>query len=212
MRRQLPRALLPPIQMCRRRLPLKSLPPPYRPAWPGTFEKWATGFVKRNHWRVQNYVGGEDDALQECGIVFARCSNKYGDVVDNDAWFMSLYMRAVSNYWCRLAERDGQVRQLTPFSVDDNVPEHDIDRVQYWQTVRAVVVNEGPFRVTLVEASRELSHFMRSIIRAPTDVLEFVLAPHPDKDAVNARLNRMFGRGEKPSDLLGQLGELTVPT
>ena len=61
------------------------------PEWGGAFEKYARGFVSRNFWRVQALYGSEEDAVQECALLFIRIIKKYADTAHNPKHFMALY-------------------------------------------------------------------------------------------------------------------------
>lgn len=76
---------------------------PYRPRFAGAFKGRAFNAVRR----IYPKLAAEhefDDLLQEAALVFLVCREKYlaqakagGRIVDNPAWFMSLFSRALYN-------------------------------------------------------------------------------------------------------------------
>src|SRR5882757_8206440 len=68
----------------------------YRPKWRGAFEGYARNFVARNFWRVRHVMLSEEDALQECACIFARCVKTYRVTVTEPRHFMALYKTAIA--------------------------------------------------------------------------------------------------------------------
>ncbi len=91
---------------------------PPLPAWGGPFEKWARNYVNKNHWRAAHVFGSEEDSLQECAAVFARCLRTYQGKVDNPAWFMSLFKISVINEWNTVSIKDAHQREMYDADAD----------------------------------------------------------------------------------------------
>lgn len=69
---------------------------PYVPQFDATFEAYTKKFLMKNFWRVSSEYALED-LSQEAWHVFLENKRRYQGVVDNAAWFMSLYKRALFN-------------------------------------------------------------------------------------------------------------------
>lgn len=183
--------------------------PAFQPTWQGPFENWCKRFVQFNYWRVQNYVGTEEDALQECGVVFAKCLNRYGKTVNNPAWFMSLFCKSVINQWNTMAMTDKKHREALEF-----IPAVDRDDPDW---------NYGPFLVKLSEAPPALSHVLWTIMQVPNDILDIVFPPNLDmrrpsarrREQVNNRLRELCELSgdyvDQHADILGQINDLMRP-
>ena len=186
-------------------LPRRSMPAPHPRAtmdrrraftWEGPFENWARAYVKKNFWRVRTSMGSEADALQECGVVFARCINRYAASVDNPAWMMSLFKMSVANEFHSIAVKDGQLRQS-----------RDPERLaQHASMLPTSTVNHGPLLVRWAQASAELQQVIKVIADAPAELLEMMFANN-DKLQTNRRLRRLCGI-KANVDLLGEMHEL----
>jgi len=73
----------------------------FTPQW-RIVERYAQRWAATKHWRVKLICDDVDDALGECMFVYAKCARIYTGKVDNPAWFMALYKRALANYWVYL--------------------------------------------------------------------------------------------------------------
>jgi hypothetical protein len=80
--------------------------------WPGVYENWSKAWVRENFWRVEHAFGSRNDALQQCAVVFAKCLKLYSQTVDNEAWFMALFKRAIIHHWLHHAKRATERRPL----------------------------------------------------------------------------------------------------
>jgi hypothetical protein len=189
--------------------PLRMRMPGFTPAWQGPFENWCKRFVQFNYWRVQNYIPTEEDALQECGVVFAKCLDRYGKTVTNPAWFMSLFSKSVVNTWHTLAVYDRKQRELLEFVPFVERSDND------W--------NYGPFLIKLAEAPPALANVLDTIMHVPNDILDFVFPPNLDmrkpsarrREQVNNRLRELCELSgdyvDQHADILGQINELMQP-
>lgn len=100
---------------------------PYCPRFSGSpFEGRAFNLVKRVYPRLAA-AWEFDDLLQEAALVFLTCRERYlrqaregGKVVDNPAWFMALYSRALHNRFIDLQ------RSLRPYISIDGIDEDDL--------------------------------------------------------------------------------------
>lgn len=137
----------------------------YRPQWDGPFENYARSFSKRNYWRVKHVLPSEEDTVQECGVIFVRCSNRYFGVVDNAAWFMGVYKVALVNQFNVFAVKDGQRRQV---EVD---PSPDPD---YSHPV-SVDHNLGPLGHELRAYKHEIREVLTVLANAPRDAIASIM-------------------------------------
>lgn len=165
-------------------------------SWNGAFENWSRAYVAKNFWRVRSLFGSEEDAVQECAVIFTRCLNYYADKVDNPAWMMALYKRAVANDFHTFALKDQQARSVgTPLADPDatlpEIPDY----------------SAGPlFAQLAVDASGELRQVLTMIANAPAEMLEIIFASRSEA-AINRRLRRICRLPEN-RDLLGELRAL----
>jgi len=130
-----------------------------RPVWqpdPQIYEAWARAYVHANYWRVRR-VFEYDDAIQECRLIYVKCWRQYEGRVDNAAWFMALYMRAVTNDFNTFARRNQRLAL------------HDA------ATVEQVDYSNGPLLAVLASASEELREVLRVIAVAPSELLMLML-------------------------------------
>lgn len=62
--------------------------------------------------------------MQEARVVFYDCANRYSTVVDNDAWFMSLFKRAFHTHFTDLANlstRESSATSFTDLQIEDDL-------------------------------------------------------------------------------------------
>lgn len=137
----------------------------YRPRWEGPFENYARAFSKRNHWRVKHIHPTEEDAVQECGIVFTKCVNRYFGTVNNPAWFMGLYKVALMNQFNVFAVKDGQRRSV----------EQDAPADSEWQAQVSVDHNLGPLGHELRAYKDEIREVLTVLANAPRDAIASIM-------------------------------------
>lgn len=183
--------------------------------WGGVFEQWARRWVARNQWRVAHTVGGREDCMQECALIFTRCHNRYADKVDNPAWFMALFKVAVSNTWILLSKRDSRARRVKA-ELEARAP-----RIK-GATLRGpgsgtelahapidehmAAYNDGPLLAALREGSDELRCVLETIANAPAEALSIMFGGKNAK-ANNIRLRRFCQLPGRP-EVLSELREL----
>lgn len=158
------------------------------PQWHGAFEKYSRKWISLNYWKVREHLGSEEDALQQCAMVFAKVCGRYGETVDNPAWMMSLYKTSLSRHWLKLAQKDSDYREH--IASGEEVPDFAIpcetSIVDMWQ-----------------DASEELRIVLREIANAPSGFLDLLLDLRPGGD-LNQRLRRVCGI-RKQVDIVAEL-------
>lgn len=167
------------------------------PEWTGAVEGWSKRWVRTNFWRVEVTLGSREDALQQCGMIFAKVCRRYETRVDNAAWMMTLYKRALFNHWIILARKEtDNKRMLTDLKIE--------------MLEASVYVPSSRLSLLWRMASPELTKVMQTIGNAPAEVLDILL----DENAKN--LNRRWRRHceiTTQCDLVGELRQmLLVPT
>jgi hypothetical protein len=107
--------------------------------------------------------------MQEARIVYLDCVMRYAARVDNAAWFMSLYQRALYTRFTDLAYEDTKHKEAALMCdvVSDDGP--SIEQV-------GELANEGELRVLVRQASSEVRAVLSLLINAPTEILEVVTA------------------------------------
>lgn len=168
--------------------------------WGGAFEGYARGHVKRNFWRVRELLGSEEDAMQECAITFVQCVKRYGATVDNPAWMMALYKRALAMDWATMAVKDGRMRSIP-------IPD-EAEGIDY---------NYGDLASAISGGSAELQEVVRVIASAPAEFLGLMFsraeAIHADDPAVaaeaaatlNRRIKRLLRISNPAADIVSEL-------
>lgn len=102
------------VQMARRPRPKIR----YTPQWEGPIAGFTVNAIRRVFPSLASRYEFED-LLQEARIKFFMCCRAYQGKVDNPAWFMSLYKRALVNHLNTLTERNARYNFL-----DYNDPSH----------------------------------------------------------------------------------------
>jgi hypothetical protein len=179
----------------------------YRPKWQGPCEAWARTFVNQNHWRVSTILERED-AVQECAVAFARCCKYYSGKVDNPAWFMSLFKRAVINDFNSLTYKNDKliaVRTKVLAARDlakENADHEGIDAIEY---------PNGPLYSVLTHASEELRQVLGIIAIGPHELVSLMLTLSSSCDAEWSRSMCRLARTKKiRSDLISELRSLLM--
>lgn len=170
-----------------RRIALQKLPILYK--WEGPFEGWARKWVQRNFWRVRAVVGSEEDAMQECALVFARCVARYGTTVNNPAHMMALFKISVAREFHTLSSQDSAHREHLKSDVREEVD-----------------VNEGPLLAAIAEASAEARLVLHTVATAPSEFLALLLdnSAGSSDEALNRRFRRLL-RISSARDIVAEL-------
>lgn len=155
--------------------------------WQGVYENWAKAWVHKNFWRVEHRFGTKDDALQQCAMVFAKCLQRYADVVDNPRWFMALFKRAVIHHWTHHSKLNSQQRQLA-------LPEESIPETGQTHNGAPMLPNSPNENQALVNiwesASPELQQGLRLLLTTGQKVLDAIC----DDSICPVKLNRRWQR------------------
>lgn len=151
----------------------------YIPEWVGPFENYARAFVARNHWRVRAKLGSEEDAVQQCAVVFVRCSNKYQATVEGPPHFMALFKTALAREFHTYATQDLKYRH------------DDLDETQ------ADVAAPRSLASLLAGTSNELRELIGALIDAPEEIVEWIFGSNGlanyDRRGIARRAGRLLG-------------------
>jgi hypothetical protein len=151
------------------------------PSWNGAFEQWSYKWVNANYWRVAHVHGSKEDSLQECALVFARCRQHYYDKVDNHAWFMALYKRAIANEWHTHSIRDSRNRALVGPSLSDDenymqIAGNDIGSTNWGETLSGLKTNGLDLLDALATIAIAPAELLSMLVQGPTrSILAHVL-------------------------------------
>ena len=164
--------------------------PTIRYQWKGVFENYAKAYIARNLWRVRTACGDSEDALQEAAFTFVCVVRKYGDVVDNPAWMMALYKRALENAFIDMANKDTKLRNLPAETIDTQTD-----------------CNGGMLASAIAEGSDELRKFLSVIADAPSDFLSILLTGfgEVDDEILNRRIHRLLGIKHSAVNVVAEL-------
>lgn len=157
--------------------------------WRGVFENYARSFVHKNHWRVRERFGSEEDALQEAALVFMDCLRRYSDRVEEPKHLMALFKRMLATHWHDASVVDTRIRSVPP--PDD---EEQLD------------FSIGPLSAALSSASEDLRIFVATLATAPADFLAALLA-NDDPNLLARRVARLCGI-KKAATVLAELRSL----
>jgi len=157
--------------------------------WGDPYEGWARGFIRRNFWRVRDLFGSEEDALQECAIIFCRCARKYQYTVNRPQWMMAIFKTAVNRSWHGFSVRDTNLD-----------PRMDID-----------LPAENSFECEVLNnCGEEMRDLVSGILNSPLELL-MLITRGDDYQMINRRLKRLFGIEDRERDLLGELRAILNP-
>jgi hypothetical protein len=177
--------------------------------WPGVFENWSHAWVQRNYWKVREHFPTREDAMAHCALIWTRCLRRYEYSVDNPAWFMSLFQRAVANDWTTYAAKSTHQRGLI---VDQQrfARGREEEDESWADRVGPTEDSQGYLLTLLGEASEELKQVLKMLANAPAESLEILFSP-----ASPEALNRTWKRWAKiqaPSkDVVAELRSLLTP-
>lgn len=165
----------------------------FEAAWEGAFEAYTAKFVRTNLWRLARTCDS-DDAMQEARIVFLRCATKYKGKIDNAAWFMGLYKRALVSRFSDLATKDTHYRAVGSLVHDT---EDEEGGLVHHESV-GELSNAGELNVALRQASGEVREVLALLLTAPIEILELATSAwrKGGKRAPfeNSMINRLLGR------------------
>lgn len=114
----------------------------YTPRWAGSIEGRAVNLIKKFYPQLAAEYEFED-LVQEAYIVFMRCKQRYGKTIDNPAWFMSLFQRALQNKMINMLARCRAPRYI---SIED-LAENDFPATHPEENFMRAVLRELPPRV-----------------------------------------------------------------
>lgn len=166
---------------------------------------WTASYVKKNLWKVASARGDFDDLMQDCWIVFHRCRTKYSGIVDNPAWFMSLYKRAIACEFIDMAKDATNNRHEIVMSNVGALNEDGTTSFDLGEVV-GELSNEGEMRVMIRQAPSEVRAVLAIMLNAPLEVLEMLQEAF--KTGACSKVNRrlcMFIGIEEETDLLGRV-------
>lgn len=63
----------------------------------GAIEGYAKNLISKNMWRVKD-AATMDDLMSDAYRIYLQCVDRYGSIVDNRAWFMSIYKTSLINH------------------------------------------------------------------------------------------------------------------
>ena len=171
--------------------------------WNGIFEKWSRGFVRRNFWRVSATFLSEEDALQECVVVFLHCRNKYAGKLDEPQHLMALYKTALTRAWHTYASKDPHFRC--------SFVEDDTKQLEAVEPDSGESVWDQRLASFATEVDNELRAMITAIISAPDEFLAIMFSGN-DTKMISRRIARMFGIKAGERDLVAELRKLVGGT
>ena len=168
--------------------------------WKGVFENYARSWVSKNFWKVREQFGSQEDALAECALIFTRCLRRYERSVDNPAWFMAIFKRAIANAWTTYAAKSTQQRGLIVHARDE-----DDEAVR--DNAGPAEDSQGFLLALLGEASEELRQVLSILATAPAEALS-ILFCSTDNTVLNRVWKRWAGISDSRADVVAELRKL----
>ena len=107
---------------------------PFYPRFTNAFEGHAHNVVRKMYPRLM-LEHEFDDLLQEAWVVFLHCRSRYAGKVDNPAWFMALFSRALHNRFIDLQRHLFAYIPIDELS-DDDEPMTNIDAGYCWRVLQ----------------------------------------------------------------------------
>jgi hypothetical protein len=143
---------------------------------------------------VRKIIGGPDDQLQECGLIFAKCCARYQ--VRDPAHFMALYKTSIFRHWCSLSPKDWSERHVEELLTAEHIVEPKI------------TLPDAELISAWAGFSSELRTVLSVIANAPAETLSAMLDEAKDDAALSRRLCRMAGARIAPvaAELRSALG------
>lgn len=148
-----------------------------------------------NLWKVRHALGDFDDGLQQCALVFVRCNTRYEKQVNDPAWFMALFKRAVQNEFITLANKDSRLRSAV-------ITRHGVPDAEALESVL----------LASASMSTELRSVVSMIANGPREMLELLCDCRPgpgidEDDAIDQRWRRI-SKAHKHQHLVRELKDL----
>jgi hypothetical protein len=156
--------------------------------WTGAYENWAKAWVRRHFWQVETTFVTQQDAVQQCAVVFSRCLQRYGDKVDNEAWFMALFKRAVIHHWITHSRRASNRR---PIWFPEGTKVHPSQRFNREPLLKPCSPADDATLVEIWEsASPELQKGLELLSGASQRVLDIILDDARSSEQIDRRWKR----------------------
>lgn len=143
--------------------------------------------------------------MQEAWIVFDRCAKKYSGLVDNPAWFMALYQRALIGQFNDFSTISSRRRHVIS---ESNLVNDDGELPTDLREPVGEVCNEGELRVLVRQAPSEVKMVLALLFNAPSELLEMISDAFQGARKSNSMGNKhlclLLGVSED-TDLLGRV-------
>ena len=131
--------------------------------WPGPWAKWASVYVTRQGWRVTETLGGYEDAMAECALMWCKCRRCYGATVDNPAWFMRMYQMTVISQFTDLSNKNTHQIMAKDVAAVVMLDHHNLHEAELSLRLRGV--------------SSELQQVLDVLFNAPKEILDEIINP-----------------------------------
>ena len=171
--------------------------------WPGVFENWSHAWVQRNYWKVREHFPTREDAMAHCALIWTRCLRRYEYSVDNPAWFMSLFQRAVANDWTTYAAKSTRQRGLL-------VSARSEKDAEMREALGPTEDSQGYLLTLLGEASDELKQDLKVLANAPAESLD-ILFSSTSSEGLNRTWKRWAKVRAPGKDVVAELRSLLSP-
>jgi hypothetical protein len=155
-------------------------PPPLETKfeWRPVFENWSRKWVHDHFWRVRAEFQTEEDALQECALIWSRCVKAYAAKIHEPKHLMALFKTAVARDWHSAATKDSARR------------DHLAVAQQAVLSAPQVAQSGGPAVVALRQGSVDLRQFFHELEVAPRHFLAMLFS---DDKGISIRARRLLG-------------------
>jgi hypothetical protein len=166
----------------------------YKPEWEGIFENYSHAWCYRNGWRVEHIIGGHDDQLQECFLVFFKLCKKYSDLSRQPNFtgqhnpakhFMGLYKTALYRQWIAITRTGQKIMVANPGEQISTEFES------------SHLVNEAEVLLDIAALSKEAMSVIKMIIDAPSEIIDSLWGDDSNPLIQERRLCRAAGQAHK---------------
>jgi hypothetical protein len=167
----------------------------FNPKWEGFIEGYVVNFLKKNFWRVSEYMEYQD-CLQEAHCVFLRLKRKYGNM-DSPRHFMALYKVSWINEFNDLSTSANKYKTRYCL-LEEN--EEEIDQVEQ--------DNDGRLSIMMEQAPSDVKIVLQLMLTAPVEVLDMFASMWKSKgngkEFGNKHLCEILGLPQK-TDIVGKI-------
>lgn len=160
----------------------------YSPTYQGPIEGYVMNYLRRNFWKVRNFMEFED-ASQEAALVFSSLVQAYPEM-DTPQHFMALFKTSWHRHFTDLANKDTVSRVVcfehgAPIQQEDEPTQLD---------VQGSPDNEALILLAIKQAPEEVRQVLSLFLNAPIELLQLATDTWKRQGRYKAEGNQMVSR------------------